>query len=153
MPDTTGGPAMVTGAGRVMGASRATAPAGRWIGQSVRRAEDSYLLTGRGRFVGDVEPPGTLHLALVRSYVAAATIEAIDASAARSLPGVAAVITAAELAGVAPLRGVLERPEFVATDMPILAAHRVRHAGEPIAAVLAESPYLRADAAALVGAA
>ena len=150
MPDLTGGPAVATGAAPAVGAPPGTAPAGRWIGQPVRRAEDRYLLTGRGRFVGDLEPSGTLHLALVRSYAASAAIEAIDASAALSLPGVAAVITAADLAGVAPLRGVLDRPEFIATDMPILAADRVRHVGEPIAAVLAESAYLAEDAVELV---
>jgi aerobic carbon-monoxide dehydrogenase large subunit len=150
MPDAAGGPAVATGAAPAVGAPPGTAPAGRWIGQPVRRVEDRYLLTGRGRFVGDLEPSGTLHLALVRSYVASATIDAIDASAALSLPGVAAVITAADLAGVAPLRGVLARPEFVATDMPILAADRVRHVGEPIAAVLAESAYLAEDAVELV---
>src|SRR5215472_19147718 len=61
-----------------------TAPAGRWIGVPVRRTEDPYLLTGRGSFVGDHEPPGTLHLALVRSYLASAAIEAVDAGAALS---------------------------------------------------------------------
>jgi len=127
-----------------------TAPAGRWIGVPLRRAEDRYLLTGRGSFVGDHETPGTLHLALVRSYVAAATVEEIDASAVLSQPGVTAVITAADLDGVAPLRGILARPEFVATDMPILAADRVRHVGEPVAAVVAESAYIAEDAAELV---
>src|SRR5262249_24069834 len=73
-----------------------TAPAGRWIGVPVRRTEDPYLLTGRGSFVGDLEPAGTLHLALVRSYLASAAIEAVDAEAALSHPGVAAVITAAD---------------------------------------------------------
>lgn len=126
------------------------APAGRWIGQRVPRTEDGYLLTGRGSFVGDDEPPGTLHLCLVRSEVAAATIEAIDTSAALGTPGVVAVITAADLRGVGPLRGVLERPEFVATDMPIMAVDRVRHVGEPMAAVLAESAYVAEDAAELV---
>ena len=108
------------------------------------------MLTGRGSFVGDHQAPGTLHLVLVRSYVASATINAIDASAALRQPGVAAVITAADLAGVAPLRGVLARPEFVATDMPVLAVGRVRHVGEPIAAVLADSAYTAEDAAELV---
>src|SRR5215467_4352115 len=55
-----------------------------------------------------------------------------------------------DLGGVAPLRGILTRPEFVATDMPILAAGRVRHVGEPVAAVLADSAYLAEDAAELV---
>src|SRR5579859_2195960 len=127
-----------------------TGPAGRWIGTPVRRAEDRYLLTGRGSFVADQEARGTLHLVLVRSYTASATIESVDVSAALRQPGVAAVITAADLDGVAPLRGVLDRPEFVATDMPILAAGRVRHVGEPIAAVLAESAYAAEDAAELV---
>ena len=141
------GPGMAQTAGP---AATETAPAGRWIGVPIRRTEDLYLLTGRGSFVGDLEPPGTLHLALVRSYVASAAIEAVSAGAALSHPGVAAVITAAGLAGVAPLRGVLDRPEFVATDMPILAADRVRHVGEPVAAVLAESASLAEDAAELV---
>ncbi len=127
-----------------------TAPAGRWIGVPFRRAEDRYLLAGRGSFVGDYQPPGTLHMVLVRSYAAAAEIEAIDTSAALSQPGVAAVITAADLAGVAPLRGALLRPEFVVTDMPILASGQVRHVGEPIAAVLAQSEYTAEDAAELV---
>jgi aerobic carbon-monoxide dehydrogenase large subunit len=127
-----------------------TAPAGRWIGKPVPRTEDPYLLTGCGSFVADYEPPGTLHLALVRSYAASAAIEAVDASAALSHPGVAAVITAADLAGVAPLHAALDRPEFIPTDMPILAAGQVRHVGEPIAAVLAQSAYVAEDAAELV---
>jgi aerobic carbon-monoxide dehydrogenase large subunit len=154
MPDAPGNPAAVAAAGAapgmpVVAAAAASAAAG-WIGRSLRRTEDRYLLTGRGSFVGDHQAPGTLHLVLVRSHVASATIEAIDASAALRQPGVAAVITAADLAGVAPLRGVLARPEFVATDMPILAAGRVRHVGEPVAAVLADSAYTAEDAAELV---
>src|SRR5215470_7218395 len=154
MPDAPGSPAAVAAADAApdlpVVAAAVTPTAGGWIGRSLRRAEDRYLLTGRGSFVGDHQAPGTLHLVLVRSHVASATIEAIDAGAALSHPGVAAVITAADLGGVAPLRGILARPEFVATDMPILAAGRVRHVGEPVAAVLADSPYLAEDAAELV---
>ena len=124
--------------------------AGPWVGQSLRRVEDAYLLTGRGRFVADDDPPGTLHLAIVRSDAASATIESIDASAALALPGVVAVISADDLGDVAPLRGVLDRRGFIATDMPILATGQVRHVGEPIAAVLAQSAYLAEDAAELV---
>ncbi len=149
-----GAPDGLVGAARAGTATAGTtpgpAPAGRWIGVPVRRTEDPYLLTGRGSFVGDLEPAGTQHLALVRSYVASAAIEAIDTGAALSHPGVTAVLTAADLGGVAPLRGILARPEFVATDMPILAAGRVRHVGEPVAAVLADSAYLAEDAAELV---
>ena len=150
MRDTPSGPAAAAPAKAHAGATPEVPAAGGWIGRSLRRVEDRYLLTGRGSFVGDHQAPGTLHLVLVRSYVASATINAIDASAALRLPGVAAVITAADLAGVAPLRGVLARPEFVATDMPVLAVGRVRHVGEPIAAVLADSAYTAEDAAELV---
>jgi aerobic carbon-monoxide dehydrogenase large subunit len=146
MPDA----AAATAADATLGQAAAGETAFRWVGRRVPRMEDQYLLTGRGSFVADDEPPGTLHLAIVRSDAASATIEGIDASAARQLPGVSAVITAADLAGVAPLRGVLDRPGFVPTDMPILAAERVRHVGEPIAAVLAESAYTAEDAAELV---
>src|SRR6516165_7894864 len=150
MRDARSGPAAAAPAEAQAGAAPEVPAAGGWIGRSLRRAEDRYLLTGRGSFVGDQEAPGTLHLVVVRSDVAAATIEAIDSSAALRQPGVAAVVTAADLAGVAPLRGVLVRPEFVATDMPVLAVGRVRHVGEPIAAVLADSAYLAEDAAELV---
>src|SRR5215471_18777408 len=138
MRDAPSGPAAAASAEAPAGAAPEVPAAGGWIGRSLRRAEDRYLLTGRGSFVGDHEAPGTLHLVVVRSYVASATIEAIDASAALRQPGVAAVVTAADLAGVAPLRGVLASPEFVATDMPVLAAGRVRHVGEPTAEDAAE---------------
>ena len=145
MPDSPRGPGPGT-----MAAGPGAIPKGRWIGQRMPRAEDPYLLAGRGSFVGDYEPPGTAHLALARSDVASAMIEGIDTSAAAALPGVTAVITAADLREIAPLRGVLLRPEFVSTDMPILAAGRVRHVGEPIAAVVAESAYVAEDAAELI---
>ena len=150
MRDAPSGPAAAAPAKAHAGATPEVPAAGGWIGRSLRRVEDRYLLTGRGSFVGDHQAPGTLHLVLVRSIVASATINALDASAALRQPGVAAVITAADLADVAPLRGVLARPEFVATDMPVLAVGRVRHVGEPIAAVLADSAYTAEDAAELV---
>jgi len=146
MPDPAG-PALTNTAPPGDGGA---APGGRWIGRRVPRTEDQYLLTGRGSFVADDEPRGTLHLAIVRSDVASAEIEGIDVSAALQLPGVAAVLSAADLTGVAPMRGVLDRPGFVPTDMPILAAGQVRHVGEPIAAVLADSAYTAEDAAELV---
>ena len=78
MHDAPGGPAAAVPAGAAAEAPAGAAPqvpaAGGWIGRSLRRAEDRYLLTGRGSFVGDHEPRGTLHLVLVRSYVASATI-------------------------------------------------------------------------------
>ena len=146
MPDT----GAVSTATRSPDKAAAVDAAGLWVGQSMPRVEDGYLLTGRGSFAADHEPPGTLHLAIVRSEVASATIEDIDVSLALGVPGVRAVMTAAELSAVEPLRGFLDRPGFVPTDMPILAADRVRHVGEPIAAVLADSAYLAEDGAELV---
>ena len=77
-----------------------------WIGRAVVRREDPALLTGRGQYVDDVTPPGTLHAFVVRSPVAHARIDSVDATEARAAPGVAAVFTAADLNGVVgPLPG------------------------------------------------
>src|SRR5215212_8383234 len=69
----------------------------RFTGRALRRREDPDLLRGVGRYVGDVEPAGTLHVAILRSPHAHARIRGVDATAARALPGVAAVVTAADL--------------------------------------------------------
>src|SRR5262245_21714220 len=70
----------------------------RFVGQRLPRTEDARLLTGAGCFVDDVALPGMLHCAFVRSPVARGRIRSIDASAARELPGVHAVLTAEDLA-------------------------------------------------------
>jgi carbon-monoxide dehydrogenase large subunit len=77
------------------------------VGTSVRRAEDPRLLTGRGRFVDDIELPGMLHMRVVRSTSAHARLLSVDVSAASRLPGVAGVLTAADFAQVP--RGALRR--------------------------------------------
>src|SRR5260221_4314156 len=79
------------------------------IGAPLRRVEDKRFLTGRGRFVADIELSGALACALVRSPHAHAAIRRIDASAARAAPGVVAVFTGADMAAdaVAPLRPLL----------------------------------------------
>jgi aerobic carbon-monoxide dehydrogenase large subunit len=122
----------------------------RWIGAPVRRKEDRRMLLGRGRFVADLSRPGLLHAAFVRSPHAHARITGIDVTAARESPGVHAVFTAADL-GHPRLLATLERPEFIATAMPILAgeADDARFVGEPVAIVVAEDPYLAEDAAEL----
>src|SRR5258705_4359437 len=76
------------------------------IGAPLRRVEDKRFLTGRGRFVADIELSGALACALVRSPHAHAAIRRIDASAARAAPGVVAAFTGADMAadGVAPMR-------------------------------------------------
>jgi aerobic carbon-monoxide dehydrogenase large subunit len=113
------------------------------------RKEDPRLLRGRGRFVGDLTRAGLLHAAFVRSPFGAARVSAIAVAAALRAPGVAAALTAADL-GDPYLLATLERDEFVPTPMPLLAGDQVRFAGEPVAVVVADDPYLAEDAAELV---
>jgi aerobic carbon-monoxide dehydrogenase large subunit len=126
-----------------------TAGTGRWVGAKLPRKEDRRMLLGRGRFTSDMSRPGTRHAAFVRSPFPAAAITAIDATPAREHPGVAAVLTAKDL-GDPYLLAVLERAEFAPTRMPLLAGDQVRFAGEPVAMVIAEDPYVAQDAAELV---
>jgi carbon-monoxide dehydrogenase large subunit len=110
------------------------------------RREDAELLTGRGRFIGDLQRPGLLHAAFLRSPFPHARIESVDVEAARRMPGVHAVLTGADLPedlGPQPnthLFGERETPYYA------LARERVRYAGEPVALVVGESPYLAEDA-------
>lgn len=114
-----------------------------WIGQSVPRVEDPPLLTGATRFVDDIEPAGALHASFVRSQYSAARIEGIGVEGARRVPGVETVFTATDVGG--GLRAILNRSEFRPTTMPLLASEVVRHVGEPIAVVLADSRYSAED--------
>ena len=128
-----------------------TSGAGSYLGASIRRREDPRLFMGRGRFVADIALPHTLHVAFVRSSFAHARIASIDDAASRAAAGVVAVVTAADLAGrVKPIRSDARYPGFHSSDWPILAGDTVRYQGEPIAAIVATSPYLAEDAAALV---
>ena len=122
-----------------------------FVGRSVPRLEDRPLVTGRGRFAADVAFAHMLHMRLVRSAHAHGRILSIDASAALSLPGVAAVWTFADVRDIPPIDFRLTRIEGLAPyRQPILARQRVRYVGEPVAAVFATDPYLAEDAADLV---
>jgi carbon-monoxide dehydrogenase large subunit len=125
-----------------------------YLSARVRRNEDARLLTGRARFVDDVELPRMLHAAFLRSDYAHARLGAIDASAARARPGVAAVFTADDLGDYCRPAPLLVPPPPIpgltfhtCTHLP-LARGKVRHAGEPMAIVLAETRYLAEDALA-----
>jgi aerobic carbon-monoxide dehydrogenase large subunit len=121
------------------------------IGRSVPRLEDRPLVAGRGTFAADVAFPHMLHMRVVRSAHAHAQIMSIDASAARALPGVAAVWTSADVSDIPPIDFRLTRVEGLAPyRQPILARERVRYVGEPVAAVFAADPYVAEDAADLV---
>jgi carbon-monoxide dehydrogenase large subunit len=124
------------------------------IGAPLRRVEDRRLLTGRGRFVADIEVPGALHCVLVRSPHAHARIRRIASSAAEGSPGVVAVFTGADMAadGMAPMRplwAIRSRDGAPMAEPPrfALARDTVRHVGEPVAAVVAETLAQAADAA------
>jgi carbon-monoxide dehydrogenase large subunit len=121
----------------------------KWIGKSIRRVEDPRFLLGRGAYVDDITLPGMLHAAILRSPYPHATIKSIDVEAARSLPGVVAVVTGAEAAELcAPM------PDFgPAPDKHVwrcLAVDKVRYVGEGVAAVVAKSRYLAEDARDLI---
>ena len=123
------------------------------IGQPITRREDPPLLTGRGQYVDDFAPEGTLHAFVVRSPLAHARITSIDVTVARGGPGVAAVLTAEDLAeqGVGPLPGgeVLP-PGALNPAHPVLASDKVLWAGQPVVLVVADTPESAADAAELV---
>jgi carbon-monoxide dehydrogenase large subunit len=122
------------------------------FGAPIRRNEDARLLTGQALFVDDVELPGMLYAAFLRSNVAHARIRGIDVAAARARDGVVAVYTAEDLGDYWAPGPVLVPPPPIAgtvfnarTQVP-LAKDKIRHVGEPLAVVLAQSRYLAEDA-------
>ena len=123
----------------------------RFVGRSVPRLEDRPLLTGQGRFAGDISFPDQWHMRVVRSPVAHGRLKTIDAKAAFALPGVHAVWTHADIAGIPPIGFLLTGlVELEAYRQTALAQHCVRYVGEPVAAVFAADPYVAEDAADLV---
>lgn len=127
---------------------------GKTFGQPVGRIEDAKLLTGRARFVDDIDAPGMLHAAFVRSSHAHAKIRSIDTSAAAAAPGVFAVLTLQDIEPLLKetrLITALPAPNIkLDLHRPILAQDEVVHVGEPIALVLAQDRYKAEDAATLV---
>jgi aerobic carbon-monoxide dehydrogenase large subunit len=126
------------------------------VGRRVKRNEDPRLLTGRALFVDDVSRPGMLHVAFLRSPFAHARIHSIDTEVARELPGVHAVYTAADLGDYWRHGPLLVPPPPVPgstfherTQVP-LVKDKIRHLGEPVAMIVAESRALAEDAADLV---
>ncbi|MBO6784997.1 MAG: xanthine dehydrogenase family protein molybdopterin-binding subunit, partial [Alphaproteobacteria bacterium] len=125
--------------------------------QPVRRREDVRLLTGRGRYIDDLDEGAHLHAAFLRATVAHGRIASIDASAALDAPGVVAVFTGDDLKQ-AGLGGIHARPPLPGTEMdppimtprPGLAYGVVRHVGEPVAVVIARTRKQAEDAAELV---
>jgi carbon-monoxide dehydrogenase large subunit len=134
----------------------------RLFGEPVRRVEDPGILRGQAQFLDDVPVADPVHLAVVRSTLAHALVRGVDLDAAGKAPGVVDVVAAADLgpgngpfphptwfppsAGLREAIDPLLRPEL----LHVLADERVRYAGEPVAAVVAEDPYLAVDGTELV---
>ncbi|AIJ26128.1 xanthine dehydrogenase family protein molybdopterin-binding subunit [Amycolatopsis methanolica] len=138
-------------------------PGTSWVGRSVRRKEDRPLVTGTGTYVADIELPGMLEVAMLRSGVAHARIVSIDTSAAESLPGVHAVITGTDIAdAVKPFSRFVDQehtppglaeaasPVTLPCDIEVLPVDRVRYVGQAIAAVIATDRYVAEDALGLI---
>jgi aerobic carbon-monoxide dehydrogenase large subunit len=128
---------------------------GKYLGQRLKRNEDPRLLTGQALFVDDVHLPGMLHASFVRCDYAHANILNIDTSVAKAHPGVVAVYTAEDMGkiwkpsplNVPPPSGIPGVVFNQRTQVP-MAKDRVRHQGEAVAMVIAESRYIAEDAAA-----
>ena len=117
------------------------------IGASIRRVEDPVLVTGKGCYTDDIELPGTLHMAFLRSPYPHAKITSINTTAARAMPGVIAVLTGADLSERLNVPAVPLVPGMKIPPHPLLARGAVHAAGVPVAAVVAESRALAQDAA------
>ena len=121
------------------------------IGSAEPRVGGERLASGAGRFVADVRVPGMLEAAVLRSRHAHARIGRIDARRALALPGVRAVLTAADVPDKAVIPHRVAAPDGTARYLqPAIARGVVRYAGEPIALVIAEDRYVAADALALI---
>jgi carbon-monoxide dehydrogenase large subunit len=117
------------------------------IGASIRRVEDPPLITGRGRYVDDINLPGMLYLAFQRTPYPHAKILSIDFSKAKSMPGVEAVVTGNDLSEKLNLTSSQMLPNMKIPPHPILARGAVHCAGVPVAAVVARTRAQAQDAA------
>src|SRR5215475_8169851 len=127
-----------------------------YVGQSMKRFEDPRLVTGNGAFVGDLTLPDMLHAAVLRSQHAHARLRSINVAAARAVPGVVAILTGADIAGVLPgiptraMTGERAVDALQAPEYPLLAYDKVCYVGQPIAVVVAHDPYVARDAVELM---
>jgi carbon-monoxide dehydrogenase large subunit len=128
-----------------------TAVKRRWIGERVTRLEDPPLVMGTGVFIGDLDLPRQLHARIVRSAHARGALRGVNKEAAMAMPGVVAVWSSADLGDLPPIpfraTAIKGLPPY---RQPALAKDFVRYAGEPVAVVFAEDPYIAEDAADLV---
>ena len=119
----------------------------KWIGQSMKRVEDPRILTGNGVYIDDVDLPKMLHAAVLRSPHAHARIVSIRTEAARAVRGVVAVLTGEDIAKTTGPLPCFSNPPI---EQRCVAVGKVRHVGEPVAVVVAESRYVAEDALDLI---
>src|SRR5437879_2722033 len=122
----------------------------QYVGARIKRIEDPKLIRGEGAYLDDLRLAGTLHAVFIRSPHGHARIRAIDLRRARAHPGVAAVLAAGDLLEIQRPLPVVPVEGMRAADHLPLAATEVCYAGEPVAVVVAEDPYIARDAADLV---
>src|SRR6185436_2767925 len=121
-----------------------------WIGRPMRRREDRPLVVGAGRYVDDLNPRGVCHVVFVRSPHAHARLVRARLDAARAVPGVVAIVTGADVAdlGGTPVSRLF--PDMIVPRAPLLMKDVIHAQGTPVVAVVADTAYAAADAAALV---
>ncbi len=120
------------------------------IGASIRRVEDPVLVTGKGCYTDDIQLPGMLHLALLRSPYPHAKIISISTTAAKAMPGVEAVLTGADLSERLHVPAIPMVPGMKIPPHPLLARGAVHAAGTPVAAAVAQSRSLAQDAVSAI---
>src|SRR5438034_2974579 len=117
-----------------------------FVGESIKRKEDDRFIRGKGNYVDDVTLPGMLHMAILRSPFAHATINGIDTSKAAAVPGVVAVVTGELMAQ----HNLAWMPTLSYDTQAVLATDKVRFQGQEVAAVVATSAYIAKDALELI---
>ena len=128
----------------------------RYTGQPLKRLEDPRLVMGHGSFVDDLQLPDMLHARVLRSPHAHARLRSIESAAVRQIPGVVAVLTGRDLAGVLPnlpsraMAGEWQVDEVHAPEHPVLAHDKVCYVGQPVAVVVARDRYVARDAVDLM---
>ena len=118
------------------------------IGRSVERVEDGRLVQGAGTYLPDMTRAGMLSAAILRSPVAHGRIRAIDTAACMAMPGVVAVISAADIGALIPRIPLRQEahPTLLVFEQPVIAFDKVRYVGEPMAMVIADTPARAQDA-------
>ena len=124
--------------------------AAHWVGKKLKRKEDPRLIQGISHYTDDLKLAGMIYCAFTRSPHAHAEIKVIRTDAARALPGVVAVFTAADTSGVGAVPCAVQMPDLKVPKHPVLATGRVHYVGEPVAVVVAEDLYTARDAAELI---